>query len=404
MQKFTTIISLVFCLCNSMAFADTQANAQNLEATHSSTPASQPVNLQELLFHISQFYVSPTDNDQLQQAAVAAIFKQLDPYSDYLDEQELSALFNMSNGEYTGLGIEVEQRGEHVVIVRPLPGSPADVAGISAGDIILKVNQQSTKGMDLNRVSKLISEHQNQPVTLEVTRIGSAATLAFQITPQAIILQSVESQMLADGQIAYVKINNFSSHTAQDVQQQLHALGDFSQLIIDVRDNPGGVLEAAVKTADLFLDRGIIVSTKGRFQEANHRYLAQQGDISHGAKIAVLINKNSASAAEILAAALQENQRAVLIGVQSYGKGSVQSLIPLGDGRTAIKLTTALYYTPSGQTIHGKGISPDFFVEQSTLSNDTKSQLQQDDSLKQRLLTMVSEDKQLDFAQQYIQQ
>ena len=223
----------------------------------------------------------------------------------------------------------------------------------------------------IDEVATLIRESGLDAVNVSIMRKESTA-LSFSIKRQQITLESVHGY-LSDSGVALLSINTFNNHTLHDVARELAKMQvnnsfPLSGLIIDLRDNPGGTLQGAIEVADLFLDSGIIVSTKGRFNEANQRYTAHSGDILEGAPIAVLINENSASAAEILAAALRDNQRATLIGETSFGKGSVQSLIPLGNGNTALKLTTARYYTPLGQSIDGKGITPDVSINQTILS------------------------------------
>lgn len=329
---------------------------------------TSPISIAEVLANIEHFYVDNIDTEKLNQQAVESIFKQLDPHSEYLDQSELEDLFNVANGRYTGLGIEVEQQAEHIVIISAVENSPAHLAGLEKGDMLLTVNGVSVINQPIKQVAKLINQKQNPQVSLTIARNGYSAPLYFELERQKIDLNSVKGNINADG-IAYLRIISFNNHTLYDVAKELAHLsqivaGDITGLIIDLRDNPGGVLDSAIQVSDLFLERGVIVTTKGRFAEANQAYYAQEGDVLSGAPIIVLINEGSASAAEILAGALQDNQRAKLVGTRSFGKGSVQSLIPLGNGETALKLTTAKYFTPSGKSIDGRGILPDFPVTQ----------------------------------------
>tara|TARA_B100000700_G_scaffold257887_1_gene291883 strand:+ start:411 stop:1583 length:1173 start_codon:yes stop_codon:yes gene_type:complete len=332
--------------------------------------------LNEILFNIHTYYVddlklqnsfvSQPNNDQVEE-----LLEQLDPYSKYLNENELDAIFSNTNGRYTGLGIEVKMDNGRVYIVNTLSNSPAEQAGLQINDEVVAINHQPIMNKSIDEVATLIRESGLDAVNVSIMRKESTA-LSFSIKRQQITLESVHGY-LSDSGVALLSINTFNNHTLHDVARELAKMQvnnsfPLSGLIIDLRDNPGGTLQGAIEVADLFLDSGIIVSTKGRFNEANQRYTAHSGDILEGAPIAVLINENSASAAEILAAALRDNQRATLIGETSFGKGSVQSLIPLGNGNTALKLTTARYYTPLGQSIDGKGITPDVSINQTILS------------------------------------
>lgn len=332
--------------------------------------------LNEILFNIHTYYVddlklqnsfvSQPNNDQVEE-----LLEQLDPYSKYLNENELDAIFSNTNGRYTGLGIEVKMNNGRVYIVNTLSNSPAEQAGLQINDEVVAINHQPIMNKSIDEVATLIRENGLDAVNVSIMRKESTA-LSFSIKRQQITLESVHGY-LSDSGVALLSINTFNNHTLHDVARELAKMQvnnsfPLSGLIIDLRDNPGGTLQGAIEVADLFLDSGIIVSTKGRFNEANQRYTAHSGDILEGAPIAVLINENSASAAEILAAALRDNQRATLIGETSFGKGSVQSLIPLGNGNTALKLTTARYYTPLGQSIDGKGITPDVSINQTILS------------------------------------
>ena len=332
----------------------------------------------EILFNIHAYYVedlslqsSFSDKRQFE-----ALLNQLDPYSKYLDENELDALFNSTNGRYTGLGIEVQAKDDQIVIINALNNSPAHSAGIQKNDILLAINNQSVANKNISQVANMILKSESATVQLSIKRNNILQPLRFALTRREINIESVKSALYDFG-VGYMAINSFSNHTLHDVSRQLAQLesnygGALAGLVLDLRDNPGGTLQSAVAVADLFLQQGTIVTTKGRFYDANQHYKASAGDILNGSPIVVLINENSASAAEILAAALKDNQRATLVGNKSFGKGSVQSLIPLGNGNTALKLTTAKYFSPSGKSIDGIGVAPDVAINKSTLSQINK--------------------------------
>jgi len=358
---------MLFFVCFSLnCFAVTSINELKQQQQH------------EILFNIHAYYVedlslqsSFSDKRQFE-----ALLNQLDPYSKYLDENELDALFNSTNGRYTGLGIEVQAKDDQIVIINALNNSPAHSAGIKQNDVLLAINNQSVANKDISQVANMILKSGSATVQLSIKRNNIQQPLSFALTRKEINIESVKSALYDFG-VGYMAINSFSNHTLHDVSRQLAELesnygGALAGLVLDLRDNPGGTLQSAVAVADLFLQHGTIVTTKGRFYDANQHYKASAGDILNDAPIVVLINENSASAAEILAAALKDNQRATLVGNKSFGKGSVQSLIPLGNGNTALKLTTAKYFSPSGKSIDGIGVAPDVAINKSTLSQINK--------------------------------
>ncbi|MFC3032007.1 S41 family peptidase [Pseudoalteromonas fenneropenaei] len=329
----------------------------------------------EILFHIHAYYVDDLPLSDLSKSGLDELFAKLDPYSKYLNESELEAVFSAASGHYTGLGIEVEEQPQGLIIINTLQGSPAALSGLQAGDKLIAIDGRNIAKESLQNVSALLRAAKLATIKLTVERQLQQITLALQ--RQAINIDSVTGRLLGNG-IGYLAISSFNNHSYHDVarlisMQQSEYGGALRGLIIDLRDNPGGTLSSAVAIADLFLNSGTIVTTKGRFFDANQAFTAQRGDILNGAPIAIMINGNSASAAEILAGALQDNRRALIMGTTSYGKGSVQSLIPIGDGNTALKLTTARYYTPSGQSIDGIGIKPDVLLEQEVLSQLSKA-------------------------------
>lgn len=328
----------------------------------------------EILYHIHTYYVDDVPLSQYQKSNLIDVFDQLDPYSKYLSASELESLFSAANGRYTGIGIEVEEVDNRIVILGTLPGSPAEQAGIEGGDKLVAINSEDVTKRDIAHVSKLLKDAALKTIYITVERAKSELTLA--LRREEINVESVFSQLLSS-QNAYISLQSFNNHSYHDVARHINTLtsnngGPLAGLIIDLRDNPGGTLSSAVAISDLFLQAGTIVTTKGRFYDANQKFVAQHGDILNGAPIVVLINEQSASAAEILAGALQDNQRAIVVGSKSYGKGSVQSLIPIGDGTTALKLTTAKYFTPSGRSIDGVGIKPNILLAEQGLSHLNK--------------------------------
>jgi len=336
--------------------------------------------INEILFNIQAYYVEDlalknSEHIEYDNQKFELLYAKLDPYSKYLDEQELTALFDNTNGRYTGLGIEVKNIEGKMTIVDVVNNSPAKNAGVLPSDIIISVNKQTIESLTIDQVAALIRDSEFANINLTVQR--NKNNISFNVTRTEINLESATSQLLDSG-TGYLAINAFSNHTLHEVAMQVAAMQSnyghsLKGLVIDLRDNPGGTLQSAVAVSDLFLQSGTIVTTKGRFYDANQAFYAKRGDILKGAPIVVLINENSASAAEILAAALKDNKRAKVVGSQSFGKGSVQTLIPLADGNTAIKLTTAKYFTPSGASIDGIGITPDVAINQTTLSQSNKA-------------------------------
>ena len=335
-----------------------------------------PRTINQIMRQIDSYYVDDVNVNTLLENAIKEVFSQLDPHSTYLNEQDLNNLFEVSSGQYDGLGVEVELRNDLLVILATIKNSPAEMSGVMMGDIILSINDNDVQGLPLEQVSRLI-KRSPQSTKLTVKRDYYQEPIDFMIEKGKIEVESVAENMLKND-IGYVKVYSFQSSTVNDLQRSINrlkglAIKEINGLIIDLRDNPGGVLDSAVGVSDLFLDQGTIVTTRGRFSDANHNYSATPGDILKNKPIYILINRGSASASEIVAAALKENDRATVVGMTSFGKGSVQSLIPLGNGTTAIKLTTALYFTPDGISINGTGVKPDIQIPQQQVNNDKQS-------------------------------
>jgi carboxyl-terminal processing protease len=318
--------------------------------------------LAEVLERVKREYVEPVSDRQLMDNAVRGMLAELDPHSQFLDPREYEEIRINTSGTYTGVGLELQSDDGRVGVVTPIEGTPAYRAGIKAGDAILAIDgeplDQANVGQAILRMRGPAGSH----VALTVTRDGHAEPLAFNLQRSAVDVHSVRSRLL-DGGYGYVRISQFSDTTGKDLRREVARLdaaapGGIRGLVLDLRDNPGGVLDAAVDVADSFLDEGIIVTASGRTRDATFRHDAAPGDLLAGAPLVVLVNGGSASASEIVAGALQAHRRATVAGTRTFGKGSVQTVMPLSGGR-AIKLTTSRYFTPSGVSIQGRGITPD---------------------------------------------
>ncbi len=318
--------------------------------------------LAQVLERVKHDYVNPVDDHQLLQAAIRGMVSSLDPYSEFLDGDDYDDIKISSSGEYSGVGIEVSMQDDQVVVISPIEGSPAELAGIRSGDVIVTIDGVAVNTTSLADTIGRMRGKEGTPVRIGVERDGSPEPLLFTVKRQRVELHNVRSDLPEPG-FGYLRIAQFSDTTGDEASAAVQALrkqngAPLKGLVLDLRDNPGGVLEAGVAVADAFLDSGVIVTAKGRTPESNFEMDATPGDVLDGAPIVVLVNGGSASAAEIVAGALKDNRRATLMGRTTFGKGSVQTVIPLS-AETALKLTTSLYYTPSGASINHKGIAPD---------------------------------------------
>jgi carboxyl-terminal processing protease len=322
--------------------------------------------LAAVLERVKHDYVNPVDDHQLLQAAIRGMVASLDPYSAYLDGDEYDEIKISSSGRYSGVGIEVSIEDEQVVVIAPFDGSPAALAGIRSGDVIVTIDGITVNTNNLADTIGRMRGVEGTSVKIGIMREGSAEPLLFTLQRSRVDLHSVRAELLEAG-YGYVRISQFSETTGDDMLAAMKDLrkrnaAPLKGLVLDMRDNPGGVLEAAVAVADAFLESGVIVTAKGRTPDSKFEMDATPGDVLNGAPIVVLVNGGSASAAEIVAGALKDHHRAKLMGRTTFGKGSVQTIIPLADDR-AIKLTTSLYYTPSGESINHRGIAPDIELE-----------------------------------------
>ena len=322
--------------------------------------------LAEVLERVKHEYVNPVDDHQLLQAAIRGMVSSLDPYSAYLDGEEYDEIKISSSGQYSGVGIEVSMEDDQVIVIAPFEGSPAALAGIRSGDVIVTIDGIAVNSSSLDDTIGRMRGAEGTAVKIGIMRGNNPEPLSFTLKRSRVELHSVKAELLEPG-VGYVRISEFSETTGDDL---IAAMKDLRKrntvplkgLVLDLRNNPGGVLEAAVAVADVFLDGGVIVTAKGRTADSKFEMDATPGDALNGAPIVVLVNGGSASAAEIVAGALKDHHRAMLMGRTTFGKGSVQTIMPLSGDR-AIKLTTSLYYTPSGVSINHRGIAPDIELE-----------------------------------------
>ena len=327
-------------------------------------------------------YVEKPDDKKLVESAINGMLSGLDPHSSYMDPKSFRDMQVQTRGEFGGLGIEVTMEDGLVKVVAPIDDTPAAKAGVMANDIITKLDDEAVQGLTLNQAVDKMRGPVNSKIKLTIVRKGADKPIELTIMRDIIRVKSVRSHAEGDD-VGYIRITQFNEQTTDGLKQAINDLN--SQLgadkikgyIVDLRNNPGGLLDQAISVADTFLDKGEIVSTRGRNPEETQRFNARPGDMTHGKPVIVLINGGSASASEIVAGALQDHKRATLIGTRSFGKGSVQTIIPLGAGNGALRLTTARYYTPSGRSIQAQGIKPDIEVMQdvpASLKGETDSE------------------------------
>ena len=318
----------------------------------------------EVLERVKRDYVEPIDDAELLESAIRGMVSDLDPHSQYLDAGEYRDIRISTTGSYTGIGIEVDEVGGNVMVITPIAGSPAARSGVRSGDLIIAVDGMSVETANLQETIGRLRGHAGSKVTITVLRDDDA--LDYDLRRQIIRMASVHKELLSPS-YGYIRISQFSENTARELSRAVDELqeangGLLQGLVLDLRNNPGGVLESAVDVSDLFLNSGVIVTADGRSIDSRFTRSAHRGDILDGATMVVVVNKGSASASEIVAGALQDHNRALIVGTETFGKGLVQTVVPLSKGR-AIKLTTSRYYTPSGDTIHDVGIAPDVYVE-----------------------------------------
>jgi len=334
----------------------------------------------EVLEKINKEYVDDVDQSKSMDAAINGLLQSLDPYSAYMTPESFESMQTETNGEFGGLGIEVGMEAGVVKVISPIDNTPASKAGLKAGDYIVKINNVQVQGKSLMEAVDLMRGPVGSSIEITVRRRGVKKALIFNITREIIEVQSVKSELI-DNNIGYIRLTSFNKNSSEQIKDKVNKLNKNKNLkgyILDLRNNPGGLLSQAIKISDFFLENGEIVSTKSRKVSENRKWFAKKGDITNGKTLIILINYGSASASEIVAGALKDHKRAIILGENSYGKGSVQSIIPLKN-RGAIRLTIAKYYLPSGKSISEVGVTPDIEVvegaENFKFNSETDNQL-----------------------------
>ena len=334
----------------------------------------------EVLEKINREYIDEINQSESMDSAINGLLQSLDPYSSYMSPEILEEMQTETSGEFGGLGIEVGMEAGVVKVISPIDDTPASKAGLKAGDYIVKINDTQVQGKSLSEAVDLMRGPVGSSIELTVRRRGEKKALTFNITREIIEIQSVKSELLEEN-IGYIRLTSFNENSSDQIEKQIEELKknkNLNSFILDLRNNPGGLLNQAIRISDFFLENGEIVSTKSRKKSDNRKWFAKKGDITDGKTLLVLINYGSASASEIVAGALKDHKRAIVIGENSYGKGSVQSIIPLKN-KGAIRLTVAKYYLPSGKSISEVGVRPDIEVNEDgdnfKIRTDTDNQL-----------------------------
>jgi len=364
-KQFKTALVLVFGIFLGISASLTGNVLANKEEAKG-LPLDQLRNFSDIFSRIKSDYVEDVEDDVLLEHAIRGMLSGLDPHSTYLSPDEYNELRIGTSGEFGGLGIQVGMEDGFVKVISPIDDTPAYKAGLQAGDLIIRLDEKTVKGLTLNDAVKIMRGKPGTDIELTVVREGEDKPLRFVVTRDIIKVKSVKNRMLDPG-YGYIRISNFQSRTAPQLLAAINELKEENKdglkgLILDLRNNPGGVLNAAAEVSDLFINKGKLVYTEGRIDNSHYEYNAKPGDILDGAPVVVLINGGSASASEIVAGALQDHKRAVVMGSKSFGKGSVQTIQELRSGG-AVKITTARYFTPLGRSIQGAGITPDIILE-----------------------------------------
>ncbi len=354
-RNFFLLLLLLFC------------NTGNAEEESEFSEAMLPLEdlrvFAESFKRIRSSYVDDITDQDLLILAIKGMLAELDPHSVYLDKEAIKNFEESTSGNYGGLGIEIIKEQSFIKVISPIDDTPASRAGIESGDLITNLDGISVKGMSISDAVKIMRGEPETNISLSILKKGTSEVIDLNLTRQLVKVSSVRQRYLEEG-FGYLRIAQFQARTAQEVREAIIKLkdsGNLNGLIIDLRNNPGGILRASVDVADTFLDKGLIVYTLGRLEESQNRYEARPGDMLSGLPIVTLVNEGSASASEILAGALQDQERSIVMGTNTFGKGSVQTIIPITETR-AVKLTTARYFTPNGRSIQAEGIIPDINV------------------------------------------
>jgi len=366
-NRYKTVLVLVFGIFVGVSVSLTgNVLADKKTGEPTGLPLNELRNFSDIFARIKTDYVEDVDDKTLLENAIRGMLTGLDPHSTYLNPEEYKELKIGTTGKFGGLGIQVGMEDGFVKVISPIDDTPAFRAGLESGDLIIRLNKKSVKGMTLNDAVKIMRGDPGTDITLTVIREGADRPLPFTVTRDIISVKSVKSRIL-EPDYGYIRISNFQSKTARDLVSEISKLkkdnkNELKGLVLDLRNNPGGVLSAAADVSDAFINDGKLVYTKGRINNSEFEFNAKPGDIMNGLPLVVLINGGSASASEIVAGALQDHKRAIVMGSKSFGKGSVQTIQELRSGG-AVKITTARYFTPSGRSIQGEGITPDIVLD-----------------------------------------
>ncbi len=331
----------------------------------------QDLRLFTLIFdHIRRSYVEPVSDQELLENAIKGMLQELDPHSDYLDTSHFNSLQESTQGEFSGVGLEIGSENGYIKVITPIDDTPAEKAGIQAGDLIIKLDEKSIRGLSISEAAKIMRGPKGTPVIFTIVRKGEDKPITITVVRDTIKTKSVRSRLIEDD-FGYVRISQFQSHTGKDFESAIKKLRkknpNLKGFVLDLRNNPGGILQASVQVVDALINDGLIVYTEGRLENNNQSFSAKTGDLAEGLPIVALINGGSASAAEIVAGALQDHSRAIIMGTRSFGKGSVQTILPVAQDK-GIKLTTARYFTPKGRSIQAQGIEPDVVIKRATIT------------------------------------
>ena len=402
LTRFTRSVPYLVLVLFGAALGASLVIGQNVLAQRggATLPLDELRTFTEVFARIKNDYVEPTEDGTLLENAIRGMLSGLDPHSSYLVPDDYRELQAGTSGEFGGLGIEVGMEDGFVKIIAPIDDTPAQRAGVEAGDLIIRLDDMPVKGMSLTDAVKVMRGKPGTDIVLTIVREGVDRPVEITITRDVIRVTSVRSRPLEPG-YGYVRISQFQVRTGENVREAIDKLradagGGLKGLVLDLRNNPGGVLSAAVAVSDAFLDEGTIVYTEGRMEDAKLTFSAKGSDVLEGTPLVVLVNAGSASASEIVAGALQDHRRAVIMGEKTFGKGSVQTVLPMDNG-SALKLTTALYYTPSGTSIQARGIVPDITLDRMRVSRvDAGARIQESD-LARHLRTEGSEGGEEDF-------
>tara|TARA_S200000501_G_scaffold258942_1_gene242813 strand:- start:5387 stop:6520 length:1134 start_codon:yes stop_codon:yes gene_type:complete len=369
MKKFLLIISVVFFAFSKPILSDENDIYKKIDL------------FSEVLDKINKEYVDDVNQSDAMDAAINGVLQSLDPYSAYMSPDSFKNMQTETSGEFGGLGIEVSMEAGVVKVISPIDNSPAEEVGVKAGDYIVKIDDIQVQGKTLSEAVELMRGPVGSDIEITVRRRGERKALIFTITREVIQVASVKSE-IKDDKTAYIRLTSFNENSSKQIKNKIKEFKknkEIKNYILDLRNNPGGLLSQAIKISDYFLENGEIVSTKSKRKYENRKWFAKKGDIINGETMVILINYGSASASEIVAGALQDHKRAILVGESTYGKGSVQSIIPL-DNEGAIRLTVSKYFLPSGKSISRVGVNPDIVIAESSdefrINTDTDNQLE----------------------------